>query len=369
MITPRIQLVTQGLADFAGFQDHLEDEERLQLYGICGGMQNALPFDAADTYIGTYQSLSNMPDDMFKDITAVICDEGHTVKAMSVKECVSKCKNAELVTAISGTMQYVHPADALTIEQFCGPMVTNYSAAEQINKGRLPRLAMQQIVIKHTDGAQAYNAMLRAEGLSNLGVHVPKELASKYRMIEMRYLWHNEHLQACILKLAKQYTDQGKNVLVIVKNREPAVSLFELAKQKIGKAHLLFGSTSKEQRAGIKADIEGSGGWFLVATDGCMSMGVSINNLHALIVSMIGKSPHVVLQSVGRMLRNHPDKYDITTCYDIVNDCTAIGTGYDLANGRERNKFYRAEQHTVHDIAHRLDTNYTLNDIPDGTVH
>lgn len=361
MITPRINLVTQGLHDMTDYMQTIDEDMRLKLYGICGGMQNVHSFDDADLYIGTYQSLSNMPDDMFTNITTVICDEGHTAKALSVKECVSKCKHAQIITAISGTTQYIGGADALTIEQFCGPYVEHaaHTAAEQIEKGRLPKVAMQPVVIQHTDGTAAYKAMLAMERLPLIqGRKCPAELASKYRMLEMRYLWTNQHMHNYILQLSKMLTEQGKNVLIIFKNREPAVTLFELANAAGQKAHLWFGSTPKDVRDDIKAQIEREKGWLLIATDGTMSMGTSINNLHAMIVCMIGHSPHVVLQSVGRMLRKHKDKDDITIVYDIINDFSRIGTCYDLANGNERIKYYKKEQYPVYETQIRQDINY-----------
>lgn len=358
LITPRVALVEQGIADMHNYMQTIEASMHLKCYGICGGFANNCAFEDADLYIGTYQSIVNMPEDMFHAVTTVIADEGHSAKAISVRDSISKCKNAQIVTAISGTMQYVSGADALTIEQFCGPMITNYPAYKQIEKGRLPRIAMQQIILQHTDGKALYQQMLEQQRLPAPTTGYPPELASTYRPIEMQYLGTNLHLLNYILQLCKMLTDQGKNVLVIFKHRQPTVNLFELAKANGQKCHLIFGSTPRQTRAEIKQQIETEHGWILVATDGVFAMGVSINNLHGLIISMIGHSPHVVLQSIGRMLRNHPDKFDVTVCYDIVNDFRQIGTSFDYDNGKERKRYYEAEQHPCYPVQTRLDINY-----------
>lgn len=364
MIVPRVALVEQSINEFYKSMETIAPDMRLKLYGISGEFVNKYSFEEADAYIGTYHSISNMPDDMFKDIRTVICDEGHTAKAASVQACVKKCQNALLYTAISGTMQYVPPAEALTIEQYCGPMVTNYPAIEQIRKGRLPKIAVQQIVLKHTEGAALYRQMLSAERLPLPGRNArgeamyPAELSATYRRMEFAYLAGNEHLFNYILQLCKNITDQNKNVLVIFKNRVPAINLFELANARGQKAHLYFGSTPHDVREGIRGQVERENGWIVSCTDGVMSLGVSINNLHALIICMIGHSPHVVLQSIGRMLRNHPDKFQTTVCYDIINDFSQIGTQFDLDNAAERQNYYLNEGHPIYEKQFRVDINY-----------
>ena len=126
----------------------------------------------------------------------------------------------------------------------------------------------------------------------------------------------------------------------------------------VEKAHLILGGTPTHVRLGIKQQIEREGGWILSATVGCMSMGVSINNLAGIVMCMIGHSPHVVLQSVGRMLRNHKDKFNVTVCYDIINDISKFGTSFDVNNGVERLQYYKSEEHPVYDKQVRNADNY-----------
>jgi superfamily II DNA or RNA helicase len=150
-----------------------------------------------------------------------------------------------------------------------------------------------------------------------------------------------------LLKLCKVHTDLGKNVLVIMTNQQPSINMFEYALSKGLKAHLIFGGTDKRIRNEIKQQIEHDGGWILVGSSGTMSMGISINNLHACILTLLGKSAHVVLQGLGRMLRNNVDKFESTPIYDVSNDITMFGTKFDLRNGQERLKLYQNEQHNI----------------------
>lgn len=358
MIVPRVQLVVQGIDDIADYQKTIDVDDRINCYGICGGFRNVHRFEDADIYIGTYQSIADMPDDMFTDITTVICDEGHTAKAMSVKASVSKCQNAQIVTAISGTMKYCAPADLLTIEQYCGPMISDYPAISQIEKGRLPRIGIQRIILHHNDGEELYKTMLMQERLPSPKLGYPPELAATYRRLEFNYLGSNLHMMNYLLQLCSSITSCGKNVLVIFANRQPAINVFEYANSQGHKAHLILGGTPADVRSDIKHQLENEGGWILSATTGVMSMGVSIKNLHAVIMCMIGHSPHVVLQSIGRMLRKHPDKFAVTMCYDIVNDFSAIGSNFDLSNANVRLDYYKKEGHPIYEDAHRAAENY-----------
>jgi superfamily II DNA or RNA helicase len=131
-----------------------------------------------------------------------------------------------------------------------------------------------------------------------------------------------------------------------------------MANQQGRKCHMILGGTPTFIRNGIKAQIESEGGWILVATTGTMAMGVSINNLHALVTSLIGHSPHTTLQAVGRMLRKHADKMPITVCYDIYHDISMFGTNFDRTHFAERKKFYDSESYPVYNLFERNASTY-----------
>lgn len=357
MIVPRVILVEQGIADCMAYMANCDT--KLNVYGICGGWKNACSYADADLVIGTYQSLSNLPDDMFLDITTVICDEAHTAKALSVRDAVCKCKNASIVTGISGTMQYAEPVDKLNLESYVGPLILSYPAHNQIECGRLPRVAIQPVeLVYDMQDAIAYKALCNAKRLPPLTPESVQELGSEYKLAEFEYLYTSNVLYNFILALASLHTKQGHNVLIIFKNRQPVINLFNMANERGMKCHMILGGTPFHVRNGIRQQIENETGWLLVATDGTMSMGVSINNLHAMILSLIGHSPHVTLQAIGRMLRNHKSKQNVTVCYDVHSNITAFGTRFDMTHYAKRKHYYDAEQYPVYETLHRNSTTY-----------
>lgn len=359
MIVPRVSLVEQGITDCMEYQ--AKSPVKLNLYGVCAYYKNYCSWSSADLIVGTYQSLSDMPDDMFADITTVICDEAHTAKSLSVKTTVSKCKNASLVTGISGTMSYMSEADRLNLDSYVGPLILSYKAAQQIDKGRLPKIAIQPIRLNYSQSdGYAYNALLSANGLKS-PIAVPEavqELGSAYLRIEFEYLYTNTAMFNFILQLTKLHTDQGQNALVLFTNRTPVLNLFDMANLQGRKCHMILGGTPTHVRNGIKHQIESEGGWLLVATTGTMAMGVSINNLHAMVTSLIGHSPHTTLQAIGRMLRKHVGKMPITVCYDIYHNISAFGTQFDSRHFAERKKFYNSEDYPVYKLFERNASTY-----------
>jgi hypothetical protein len=110
---------------------------------------------------------------------------------------------------------------------------------------------------------------------------------------------------------------------------------------------MIHGGTPRDIRLGIINQMEHETGWLLAATDGTMSMGVSIKNLHGLAVAIIGHSPHVTLQAVGRMLRKHANKLENTIVYDIDNDMSAFGTSYAHSNAKDRLRYYTKEKYPI----------------------
>jgi superfamily II DNA or RNA helicase len=342
-------LLFQAIDDFNEYQKHLPDDDKLKMYLIGGNAKNSIRMQDANVIVGTYQSLVDIPEEQFDNIATVIADEGHTSKALSVASVIKKCSKAELVTAISGTMAYMDPVDALTIESYCGPMILSYPVWQQIEKGRLPKVAIQPIRLTHSvSHGVIYNALLSTERLPKPSVGMDPDKAALYRNLEMKYLAFNENMINYLFTLTEQITKQGKNILIVFKNVMPCINAFEYFKEHGQKTHLIIGATPTFTRKEIIGQIESEVGWALVATDGTMSMGVSIKNFHAMVVCMIGKSPHVTLQAVGRMLRNHASKDETTYVYDIFNDLHEFGgTSFDQYNFRERQHFYKNEQYHV----------------------
>jgi superfamily II DNA or RNA helicase len=104
------------------------------------------------------------------------------------------------------------------------------------------------------------------------------------------------------------------------------------------------GSVSGDTRESIRKAIEEEENAILLASLGTTSTGVSINRLHHMIAASPSKSKIKVLQSIGRMLRQHESK-EHAVLYDIVDDLSYKShQNFTLLHFIERTKIYDSEQ-------------------------
>ena len=74
-----------------------------------------------------------------------------------------------------------------------------------------------------------------------------------------------------------------------------------------------------------------------------MSLGISIKNIHNIILVESFKSYTLVAQSIGRGLREHPDKQNLMI-YDLADDLrTEDWQNYGYRHFKERKKIYQKE--------------------------
>jgi superfamily II DNA or RNA helicase len=114
----------------------------------------------------------------------------------------------------------------------------------------------------------------------------------------------------------------------------------------------IAGDVGVVEREEIRKAIEEKQDAILVASLGTTSTGVSIKKLHHMIAASPSKSKIKVLQSIGRMLRQHESK-EHAVLYDIVDDLsTKSHKNYTLKHFEERLKIYNSEKfdHKVYNV-------------------
>jgi superfamily II DNA or RNA helicase len=96
--------------------------------------------------------------------------------------------------------------------------------------------------------------------------------------------------------------------------------LFEMIKE-LGheKVYYVSGEVSTEVRNALKVMAESGTGIIVVASYGVFSTGISVKNLHHVILAHPVKSKIIVLQTIGRVLRKHDSK-SVATVFDIIDD-------------------------------------------------
>jgi superfamily II DNA or RNA helicase len=106
------------------------------------------------------------------------------------------------------------------------------------------------------------------------------------------------------------------------------------------------GDISKKDRAEVKRKMELEDGIIriLVASYGTFSTGISINNIHNIILAEGFKSEVRIIQSLGRSLRLHESKKQ-ALIFDIVDLLTETGRGSYSRQGDKRKTIYNEHQY------------------------
>lgn len=116
------------------------------------------------------------------------------------------------------------------------------------------------------------------------------------------------------------------NALVMFTNISHGEFMYEefIKKYPNKKAFLLHGSNSKlEDRKEVIKVLEENDDVVLFASYGIFSTGVSVNNIHHVILGAPTKARIRLLQTIGRGLRLHDDK-EFVTLWDIADDLTYV---------------------------------------------
>jgi superfamily II DNA or RNA helicase len=314
-----------------------------------------------DNIISTWQSLQNKDESFFKRFSAVIVDECHGTKADKLLEILTYCVNATIKVGVSGTIPLEGLAPHL-IESGLGKRYDIIRAHQLIDAGILTPVTIKSIRIPYDQKSVSKIHREKYDGqvslLTNNG--------SKSRVIEE--LIRNGNINT------------SQNTIVLFNKVDP---LFYF-KDKFSEMFPEFncsvyeGSTKLEVREEVRNTLEQGVGNLVFASFGTMKQGVNIKLLHNIIFAECSKSMITIVQSVGRLLRKHPDKTH-ATCYDIYDDASywtkpwkagkepEHKLNYSMSHYMSRKEFYEYEKFPIEEYdASFVATIDPIESIPDS---
>ena len=328
IIVPTIGLVRQMQSDFEsyGFKGVIDTS--------MGGLlkDNDIP---ADIVITTWQSLDNgkkkMPKEWFNQFKVVFGDEAHGAKATTLIKIFSNMENTHYRFGTTGTL----PNNTLaqhTIEGLFGAQYQTTTTRELIDEGHAADIKIKCIVLRYSEDTR-----------KEFNRHVPDKKTGKKRrksyQEEIEFIVDYEKRTDFIKNLALSL--EG-NKLVFFRLTDHGEKIYNSLADNTN-AFYIDGSVNGEKRESIRKAIEEEENAILVASLGTTSTGVSINKLHHMIAASPSKSKIKVLQSIGRMLRQHKEKTH-AVLYDIVDDLSyGKQKNYTLQHFEERSKIYDSE--------------------------
>lgn len=323
-----------------------------------------------DITISTWQSLQRKHDDYFKVFDAVIVDEAHGTRGIVLRTILEKCSNANnFKIGVSGTLPQAKPGkenrgadgsvglnnaslniadssefiDACNIESQLGPVYDVIHLRELIAKGILTPARINMI-------------------------YIPYPMSVRYSICYAKYPTEralttgNSSRKSVISMLidSGKHLTRDQNTVILYDGIERLHDLHDFLKEKYPeyKYYIIEGEVSAAKREEIRHILEESTGNILVATYGCMKQGVNIKLLNNLVFAEPAKSMYKVMQSIGRVVRKHPDK-KIAMVYDLVDDANCwrkSHTGpvqmfnYMMRHARFRMSYYAEENLPIEEI-------------------
>lgn len=329
IIVPTIGLVRQMQSDF-------------ESYGFKGKIHNStegLLKDndiECDYVITTWQSLDNgkkkMPKEWYNQFRVVFGDEAHGAKATTLIKILTAMENTPYRFGTTGTLDN-SPLNQHTIEGLFGAQYKTVSTRELIDGGHAADIKIKCIILTYPEQeAREFHK----------GQPIPGSSKRKYKSYqeEVDYLVGYQKRTDFIKNLALSLKG---NKLVFFRLTDHGKELYDSLKDH-SNVFYIDGSIKGGERELIRKAIEEEENAILVASLGTTSTGVSINRLHHMIAASPSKSKIKVLQSIGRMLRQHDEKSH-AVLYDIVDDIShGSKKNFTLQHFEERAKIYDQEQ-------------------------
>ena len=314
IIVPTTSLVEQLYKDFKDYGFDVDKNVSRKYHGY------DIDLDKRIT-ISTWQSLYKMPKKFFEDYGAVIGDEAHLFKAVSLTKIMTKLTDCKYRIGLTGTLDD-SKTHKLVLQGLFGMVNKVVSTSELIDRKQLAQLKVICLNLKYNE------------------VESKKVKDVKY-FEELEYITSSKPRNKYIRNLALAL--KGNTLLLFQLVEKHGEILFNLIKEKAEKdwkVFFVFGGTDTDDREQIRAITEREDNAIIVASYGTFSTGINIRNLHNIVFSSPTKSPIRVLQSIGRGLRVG-DKKDSATVYDISDNLAYKGKdNFTLNHFKERVNIY-----------------------------
>jgi superfamily II DNA or RNA helicase len=295
IVVPTVDLIKQMYDEFIenGFQNINE-----YVYMLSSGIEKK--FEKRIT-ISTWQSLQNLPPEVFSVFSALIVDECHTVSSSAEKlsYIAHNCLNARYRLGTTGTVPDKR-LNEMTMVSYLGSTMQFISTHQLIEQGYLTQLVIKSTVLKwiHKD-------------------YEISDFQKEYELIVSCKERNRILLDTCY-ELYKRNPDTS--IIVLGRRTEHLKELYETLKEKKPdiKCYLVTGKdTKKKERNNIYDELRGDGGIFF-ATEKIAGTGLNIKNISNVVLSTPLKSKITILQAIGRGVRKH-DKKKFLEIYDFID--------------------------------------------------
>lgn len=269
--------------------------------------------------------LSRMGENSWiESVDMLIVDEVHTIKkGNKISKVVEKIKTNNKF-GLTGTLPD-NIIDQWNIIGKIGPVITEVSSDELRKKDFL---------------AQVSTKVLRISYNSRPSEPTEETTTAKY-FAELDHIYNNKFRNSVIKHISQNI---GNNTLILINHLRHGDRLVEEFKNTQNKQiFYVRGEMEIEDREKVKDMMEKNNDVICIAMSSIFSTGINIKNIHAIIFAAGGKSTVRVIQSIGRGLRLHELKKELTII-DIQDCITGDDANYGLKHGAHRISIYNQQK-------------------------
>lgn len=292
--------------------------------------------------ISTWQSAIKKPKEWFDKFGMFLCDEMHLAVGKSISTIIKKLTFCEFKIGLSGSLRD-GKANLMQYVGLFGGIYNPVSTAQLMEAGQVTKLKINSIFLKYPE-------------------KVSKAMNGVDYASEIKFITKLKQRTDWIARLTNTLTSRNENAFVMFKHIEHGKEIFEKLKE-MGhqKVYYVSGEIDTETRNKLKQVAENETGVVIIASYGVFSTGISVKNLHHVILAHPVKSKVIVLQTIGRVLRKHATK-SVATVWDVVDDMSMTvdrngikvrkNVNYALKHGIERIERYVSEKfdYTMKDV-------------------
>jgi len=282
----------------------------------------------ADIFICTWQSLDNgktrASKQFMEQFEVVFADEAHGAKSTSMQKILSALVNCKNRFGTTGTLDG-EKLTLYTVEGLLGPIYQNVTARELIDQGDATNIKIRCVVVKYPS---AVAKEFRKSG---------RDGKTPSYQEEIDWIVNNSQRTNLIRKLVNQHNGNRLVFFRFIDHGKALCAAFG------DQPNVFYVDGGVKDREAIRVAVEEQEDAILIASGGTTSTGTSIKKLHYMFTTHPMKGRIKLLQSIGRMMRQHESK-DVAIVYDIVDDMsTKSYKNFTLRHFEERAKIYDSE--------------------------
>jgi superfamily II DNA or RNA helicase len=211
IIVPNISLVAQTAEKFTLYNNGENPWKICTIGGKDKFTQDK--FNNSEIIISTYQSLQNLPKELFTQFSVVCVDETHKSRGNVIQSIILSCTNWKYKLGLSGTVKMDEEfSDFFKMQENVGPLVMLLSAKHLIDNGYSPNIKIKIIKLKYDNSDPYLQKYWELKKTGKEMYNNAKDYGRDMLSIERGFIFESKARLNFISDMVKKF---GKNTLIL----------------------------------------------------------------------------------------------------------------------------------------------------------